>query len=88
MGAKRIAGVQLNNNNMPPLEDLTAQTQYKDRPYMHLMRSVVVPEVRRYIQNFLNDTVKFKDASLKGNDPLTQLVNYEMALKAIGFVSG
>ena len=71
---------------MPPLEDLTAQTQFKDRPYMHLMRSITVSEVRRYIRDFVNETAKFKDTSAKSNDPMNQLVNYELALKAIEFV--
>ena len=62
---------------MPPREDLTAQTQFKDRPYMHLMRSITVSEVRRYIRDFVNETAKFKDTSAKSNDPMNQLVNYE-----------
>ena len=63
MANKKVAGVQLNLKNMPPLEDLTAQTQYKDKPYMHLMRGVVVPGVRRRIRDFMNETIKFKDGS-------------------------
>jgi hypothetical protein len=50
---------------------------------MHLMRSITVPEVRRFIRDFINDTAKFKDRSAKSNDPMNQLVNHEMALKAI-----
>lgn len=83
MGAKTTTGVEVNSKTMPPLEDLTAQTQFKDRPYMHLMRSITVPEVRRFIRDFINDTAKFKDRSAKSNDPMNQLVNHEMALKAI-----
>ena len=83
---KKASSVQTNAQSLPPLEDLTAQTQFKERPYMHLMRSVIVPEVRRFINDFITDTIKFKDVSLKSNDPMNQLVNYEMALKAIQFV--
>lgn len=51
---------------------------------MQLMRSITVPEFRRFIYEFVNDTTKV--VGDKSNDPLNQLVNYEMALKAIQFV--
>jgi len=40
---------------------MTAMTQFVGRPYLHLMRSVVSPEIRSCHQAFMNATVKYRE---------------------------
>jgi len=44
-----------------PIDKMTAVTKFHDKPYLHLMRSVVNPEVRKFHQDFLQKTTRFID---------------------------
>ena len=44
-----------------PIDKMTAITQFHDKPYLHLMRSVVCPEVRKFHQDFLQKTTRYVD---------------------------
>jgi hypothetical protein len=46
-----------------PTEDMTAITQYSQRSYLNLMRSITSPEVRNYISEFQAKTTKYYDTS-------------------------
>ena len=48
-----------------PIEKLTAITQIADKPYLHLMRTVTVPEIRAFHRNFLSKTIQFRDKNMK-----------------------
>jgi hypothetical protein len=46
-----------------PNEELTAITRLADKPYMHLMRSIIVPELKQFVNDFILQTTKFHDPS-------------------------
>ena len=44
-----------------PIDKMTAITRFHDKPYLHLMRSVVAPEVRKFHADFLQKTTRYID---------------------------
>ena len=40
-----------------PIDKLTAISEIVDRPYLHLMRTIVVPEIKAFHRNFLLKTI-------------------------------
>ena len=61
-------------------EEMTAITRIADKPYLHLMRSIVVPELKEFLSDFNKKTAKYVDPStlLKSHqNPVVQIVDYE-----------
>lgn len=44
-----------------PHEKLTAITVLEERPYLHLMLSFVLPEVRTFVHDFMRKTTRYVD---------------------------
>jgi hypothetical protein len=44
-----------------PIDELAAVTKMFDLPYLYLMRTIIVPKVRNFSQQFVNKTTKFID---------------------------
>lgn len=59
--------------NELPFDKLTAVSQIVQRPYLHLMKTIISPDIRILQQSFLQKTIKY-------TDPSKQIPNYKSSM--------
>jgi hypothetical protein len=69
-----------------PNDRLTAVTIFKEKPYMHLKHSIIYPHIRKIYENYMKQTIKFRDPSTllpSHVSPFIQIMSFEMAIQVI-----
>lgn len=72
-----------------PLDKLTAISHIQMRPYFHLLRTVVIPEIRTFHKKFMLQTIQFRDKASPNFpshiSPVIQQMSNTMVQTAITF---
>jgi hypothetical protein len=61
-----------------PYEKMTAMTQFTGRPYIHLMRAIVTPDIRAAHTAFMQQTTKFVDTARRAHQNTHGITNVQM----------